>query len=88
MELNFKTTKDLLSFTKMALYMTDKKAAKKVLKWKKNGELTGDGDLGYTLSLHNNSEDDKVFALQLNIKYDVWMKTNKMSTLFLGKPSQ
>jgi hypothetical protein len=79
--MKFNTIKDLLSFIKMALYMTEKKAAKKILKWKKNGELLGDSKIGYTISIKNTKPSDKLFIQTLEEKYKVWISTK-------GKPTQ
>lgn len=82
MELKFDAMKDLLDFTKKALYMTDKKVLHKILKWKKRGELICHGDNeGYTLLLNEEVEIDKEFNEQMLKKYSNWLASGKQGVL-------
>lgn len=82
MKLKFKTVKDLLSFIKMALYMNEKRAAQKMLKWKKNGELYIIPDRGkFILELSSDGDKDEEFNDMIKNKYDIWLKSNKQTTL-------
>lgn len=81
-KLEFNTIKDLLSFIKLALYMSEKSAAQKMLKWKKNRELyIYPSGPKYVLELSTSDKLDKEFNKHLQLKYNTWLETNKQSTL-------
>jgi len=62
--------------------MTEKKAAQKMLKWKKHGELQINTDESqYTVTLSETLETDKEFNKLLEKKYDTWINSNKQTTL-------
>lgn len=82
MKLKFESIKDLLSFIKMALYMTEKTAAQKMSKWKKNGEMIIlPEDKGYVLELSTAKPEDKEFNQVLQNKYKTWLDSDKRQTI-------
>ena len=79
----FESIKDLLGFTKLALYMSEEAAAKKISKWIKNKEVIPLEDDEYLLQPKVRQLNDVLFINRLDTKYVNWLHSDKQKTLII-----